>query len=158
MLQHFVQSRAELGHLTKRENLEELDIPLTSFSKRKGGSKMKKLAIIFSLLAVCGFIYGACGDDNGGPTCKKLIDCEPACATDGTEMCDMTSGNCIKMCDPICDYAGGEVCCGTTCQAAEVCTPDCTAPDTCNSCTGNCDTPVDPPVCDPACAADEYCS
>ena len=35
---------------------------------------MKKLAIIFSLLAVCGFIFGACGDDDGnGDSCADLL-------------------------------------------------------------------------------------
>jgi hypothetical protein len=120
---------------------------------------MKKLAIIFSLLAVCGFIFGACGDNgNGGPTCKKLVDCDPACATDGTEYCDMTNGTCVKMCDPVCDYVGGEVCCGTTCQAAETCDPACEDPQVCDVCAGNCVTPPEDPVCDPACAADEYCA
>ncbi len=36
---------------------------------------MKKLAMIFSLLAICGFMLGACGDDdgNGGDPCADLM-------------------------------------------------------------------------------------
>ncbi len=95
---------------------------------------MKKLSILFAILAVCGLVVFACGDDDG-----KKAHCET-----------------IVTCDPACDNMNGEICCGTTCQAMETCDPACEAPAYCDPCAGTC---VEPPAeCDPACdAATEYC-
>ena len=118
---------------------------------------MKKLAFIFSLLAVCGFMAGACGDDNGNgePHCVADVVCDPACATDGTEMCDVTSGNCIvfKTCDPVCATDGSEACdpISGTCKATCL-DPACTATEWCDD--GTCKALT---VCEPACGADEHC-
>jgi hypothetical protein len=116
---------------------------------------MKKLAIIFSLLAVCGFMLCVCGDDNGGgphcedppatcepdctlpevccgTTCMNET-CTPACATDGTEVCNPCDGTCVKLClDPVC-----------------------TATQWCDD--GTCKDLPDPPVCDPECVAPQVC-
>lgn len=115
---------------------------------------MKKLAFIFSLLAVCGFMAGACGDNgNGGPKCED----PPA------------------TCDP--DCTAPEICCGTTCKN-ETCTPACeVTTHWCNPCDGTCvalcldpvceateycddgtcKTTPTPPVCDPVCVAPQIC-
>ena len=119
---------------------------------------MKKLAIIFSLLAVCGFIFGACGDDNGngGPKCVADKECDPPCATDGTEACDVTTGNCIvfKTCDPACATDGTEYCdpISGTCKAMS--DPACATDGTEYCDDGTCKSL---PVCDPPCGADEHC-
>ncbi len=118
---------------------------------------MKKAIFVISLLAVCGLMLGACGSSDSGPhcvkmvtcdpacetmtqwcdkgTCKDFIDCEPACATDGTEMCNMVTGHCDKTCDPACKTDGTEMCDDGTCKTIPT-----------------------PPVCDPVCAADEICT
>ena len=116
---------------------------------------MKKVIFVMSLLAVCGLMMGACGSSDSGPhcvkmvtcdpacdymsqwcdngTCKDFLDCDPACATDGTENCDPTTGTCVHTCDPACD----------------------TQTQYCDD--GTCKDIPETPVCDPACAEDEVC-
>jgi hypothetical protein len=103
---------------------------------------MKKLAIIFSLLAVCGFIFGACGDDDGGNACKDAANlqidawdeacsgkeaecCFCQCWADGHQFYDVmayaTDQTCT--CVPMEDGNGGE-CTGDALEAAEACLAD----------------------------------
>ena len=117
---------------------------------------MKKIVLILSVLAMCGFVLGACGGDGdgGGPHCVAMQECDPACATDGTEMCDPTTGNCIELkeCDPACATDGSEYCDPLTGTCKATCDPQCGENQACDD--GTC---KDLPVCDPACAADEIC-
>ena len=118
---------------------------------------MKKLALIFSLLAVCGFMLGACGGNgNGGPKCEKDVECDPACATDGTEVCDLTNGTCIVLgiCGPACATDGTEYCDPLDGTWKAMCDPACATDGTEYCDDGTC---KKFPVCDPACAADEHC-
>ena len=92
---------------------------------------MKKVLLVLSMLAVCGFIVGACGSDDKKPHCED----PPA------------------TCDPAC--TAPEFCCGTTCQEMKTCDPECAEGQYCDPCAGNC---VDlPKTCDPACETGFYC-
>ena len=118
---------------------------------------MKKLIAILTVIAMCGFVLGACSDDDDkGPHCVD----NPA------------------TCDPVCDIMAGQWCCGTTCQDMATCDPACdAATEYCDPCGGGCTampTACDPtcpatewcdngtckviPVCDPVCGATQYCS
>lgn len=94
------------------------------------------------------------GPWNENPHCVPMKECDPACATDGTEMCDPTTGNCIELkeCDPACATDGSEYCDPMTGTCKATCDPQCGENQTCDD--GTC---KDLPVCDPACAWDEMC-
>jgi hypothetical protein len=115
---------------------------------------MKKVA--FAVAAVSVLVLSAC---SSGPTCKKF-NCDPACKTDGTEVCDFAGTiTCVplKNCSPactgtdVCDYTKG------TCGASTVktCSPTCPAGMTCDATKGTCITPA---VCTPTCKSFEYCT
>ena len=131
---------------------------------------MKKLSIILAVLAVCGFVVYACGDDGGGgPECVKTWTLIP-CATEASPTgCDYTGENPL-CCNDTCGPMPTDGCAdpANACEAPQVCdycagTPECKDPDpTCDPACGAgqyCDgtTCKDNPVCDPACAADETC-
>lgn len=99
---------------------------------------MKKIVFVLSILAMCGFVLGACGGDGdggGAPHCESTGACDPAC--------DATA-------DP------PEVCCDGTCEEMQTCDPPCdTATEVCNPCTGACE--ALPEECDPPCEDGQYC-
>jgi hypothetical protein len=103
---------------------------------------MKKLAIIFSLLAMCGFIFGACGDDNGGNACEDAANvqldawdeactgkdaecCFCKCWNDGRQFYDITAYGTDQTCTCVemTNGNGGE-CTGDALEAAEACLAD----------------------------------
>lgn len=134
---------------------------------------MKKLSIILAVLAVCGLVVMACGDDGDGGKgkCVKAWTLIPCATEDSPTGCDY-AGETPLCCNDTCVAMPTDGCAdmANACEAPQVCdycaaTPECKDPAT-DPCEGvTCDAGegcVDGkckkiPVCDPVCADDEYC-
>ncbi|HEY3448979.1 MAG TPA: hypothetical protein VGK67_21640 [Myxococcales bacterium] len=111
---------------------------------------MKNFAIAFAVVGA--LALAGCGGSSGG-SCKKVT-CSPACKTDGTEICDMTSFTCkaLKTCtatctaDQVCDYVKGECVAKPAVVEPKTCT-GCTGLQLCDTTTGTCFSYCTP-VCD----------
>jgi hypothetical protein len=120
---------------------------------------MKKVLIIMAVFVAMTFVFGACGSDSK-PHCEKIvIPCDPGC-TAPQICCSDTCKAMTTTCTPACKTDGTEYCdpCGTGCLAVpKTCTPACNA--TTQWCdNGTCKDIPPVPVCDPVCAAGEYCT
>jgi hypothetical protein len=83
---------------------------------------MKRVFLVFAVLAACGFVVGACGDDNGGNDCdkaeaKQLEWAKEPCSGKDDACCFCKCANQGKMYDPVKYAADG------TCECNDI--PEC---------------------------------